>query len=98
MIAHLRHTDSGSTHWLGDDGYPACWHDHRKCAEERVARLETAIVNWRLANEALGALIRRLRRGECWCEMGNGNPMVRCHSVTCDEARCATAALTNLAK
>lgn len=44
-VAFLRRTHEGSTHWLGDDGYPACWRDHRECAEERVERLETALEN-----------------------------------------------------
>lgn len=42
-VVMLRRTDEGSTHWLGDDGYPACWRDHRECAEARVERLEAAL-------------------------------------------------------
>jgi len=31
-------------------------------------------------------VIRGLRRGSCWCEMGIGNPMVSQHTRTCLEA------------
>jgi hypothetical protein len=51
MTTFLRRTHEGSTHWLGDDGYPACWHDHRECAEEQVMRLESAL------RDAIDALI-----------------------------------------
>lgn len=33
------------------------------------------------------ALLRALKRGSCWCEMGIGNPMYRDHSVTCEQVQ-----------
>lgn len=34
-----------------------------------------------------------LKRGDCWCEMGIGNPMVREHDVACLQAQLAVAQL-----
>lgn len=33
--------------------------------------------------------LEKLKRGDCWCEMGIGNPMVREHSPSCVAARAA---------
>jgi hypothetical protein len=37
-------------------------------------------------NELLLALLAQ-RTGDCWCQMGIGNPMVREHSAACVAAR-----------
>ena len=29
------------------------------------------------------AILHQLRKGQCWCEMGIGNPMVKKHSEIC---------------
>lgn len=62
----------------------AAWGDfHRKdlrvlCQRVRTAEAETARLREALLN---------LKRGECWCEVGIGNPMVRgVHSNACQKA------------
>ena len=32
-------------------------------------------------------LVRALKRGDCWCEMGVGNPSVKAHTGACNWAR-----------
>lgn len=32
-------------------------------------------------------LLLRLKAGDCWCEMGIGNPMVQEHTAVCLEAQ-----------
>lgn len=53
----------------------------------------TAAQTWRELLEAnatinkLRAVLRRLKRGDCWCEMAVGNPMVSSHDEACLEAQ-----------
>ena len=32
-------------------------------------------------------LLYGLRRGDCWCDVGIGNPMMSSHDKVCDEVR-----------
>lgn len=51
---------------------------------ERLERERTTLADrWLVAREAL----RALKRGDCWCEMATGNPMVSIHSHACQQAR-----------
>lgn len=54
-------------------------HGYYDCVPKKDAR---RIEN---ENENLWGVILQLKRGDCWCEMGIGNPMVRDHSSACKQ-------------
>jgi len=43
--------------------------------------------DWREEQQRAAVIIRGLKRGECWCEVAIGNPMVQTHGVSCLAAR-----------
>lgn len=45
-----------------------------------------------MAAPKLLAALEQLKRGDCWCEMGVGNPMVDRHSGVCADAMAALSA------
>lgn len=58
-----------------------------------LARSVSALHAQQVSAEArvgdLQRIVRNLKTGSCWCLMGIGNPMVKEHSQTCDDAAAA---------
>jgi hypothetical protein len=60
-------------------------------AENEIAGLLQLTIECRDCKK-LKEIIRGLKRGDCWCEMGIGNPMVSSHSPQCIAAQKAIEA------
>lgn len=59
-----------------------------KLMDQQVGRIESAFqaAGQECVRNLMVALIE-LKRGDCWCEMGIGNPNCRDHSRACKNAR-----------
>jgi hypothetical protein len=53
-----------------------------KCGKDHALNLACAEM-LKEENKKLKRLIWILKRGDCWCEAGVGNPMMKDHSVVC---------------
>jgi hypothetical protein len=64
----------------------------RDCWAARAERVRHECAELHAERAALRTLIKSLRRGNCWCEAGIGNPMVAGrHTEACEDAQKAVA-------